>query len=552
VSNKIALVILVLLSSSLCAQGQLKRGEWRYVSLPVDSVKSVLELSFSDSLHGYVGVARATPYLDTIYGVAFSLNQRWFRTSDGGLTWERMSFGSLFPDVYYPRTPYTYIGNNMTFWPLLFTPRDGRVFCVPMNCPANAVATSHSIIGSDNNGSSWQTYLSGQNSSELVVLDVSDSAHVLLYDADPQHHTLYLSTDGGRSLSWAPADSTFLKSVYPYSIAGRSRLKLTGACLDSTHWALALQPGYGAADTVSLRGLSVLITSDAGRSWRAVNHVPQDYEPTYSGEQLGGHDFPGKLQPIRGTSELYFMTGDYCEGEQGYDFASKHHRSGTYCLCNNTSGSMHGISFLYSSDYGVSWSENRSFGTRRRAFEGIGKGNVWMTAVEEDSIHDENRASLMLHSTNNGITWDTDQYALNPSDFMLLDGRILTFTDPDHGWCAAIANNGILSGYLVMMRYEPRVLSSVSEENSRAQQTFEFCKIYPNPAADVTTFVMNEHRKLFSVELYDMYGRTPRYGYHQIDGHTAEIDTHLLPTGLYLARINYDVGWFTENLVIVH
>jgi hypothetical protein len=200
----------------------------------------------------------------------------------------------------------------------------------------------------------------------------------------------------------------------------------------------------------------------------------------------------------------------------------------------------------------MTWSENRSFGTRRRAFDAVGNGNVWMTAVEEDSIRDENRASLMLHSTDNGTTWDTDRYALNVSDFALLDGRILTFTNPDHGWCAAIENNGIFSGNLVVMRYEPRVLSSVSAERSRAMQTFDFCQIYPNPASDNALFVMPVERKLYGVELYDMFGRKPRYGYRQIDGHTAEMDTHLVPTGLYLARVSYDVGWFTENLVIVH
>ena len=508
------------------ASAQLTIGNWTYTKIPIDTTSeasdpgapldsaatgkfkfidySPLKLIFSDSLHGYFFYTK----FSMAYGVSTASKFQLFsfRTIDGGLTWNPMKY-IVVQDSGYLDGNYGYFQ------------------CFPSGSESVFENLSSMLIHSANSGSTWSIINNFSNNPRNIRLVAAfDEKKILLWDNT--QHKLLESFDGGIQFPVTLGGDTLFQNFFLRDdgsiITGNDNTFFDWS--DNSHWSVV----RAYKDSLKqIRGITTLITSDAGNRWKRF-----DYQlPT-------SRYFHGEPQFVKGSPYLYYFTCDLEEGA-GNTVRKKDQK---YFQAE----SMYGISYLYSPDYGKSWTPEYQFGKRRKAFEAVATNEVWMTVSKKDSITPTDYATLIVNTTDNGLTWKIDSSALNPSDIGVLDGRILAFSDPRHGWCCAT------NGYdMYIMRYVKPEVNAVRTEGDNVYGTSYYLSLYPNPADNQMNASILSHQIVQSVDIYDYLGRKANYTY-TLEKNNAIIDTHKIPNGLYLARVVNSKGSSTSTFIVQH
>ncbi len=503
--------------------------QWSSVAIPGDSL-SPFALTFFDSLHGYLGVTQISKIIDTNSNQTLT-HSFYFETSDGGKNWKKLTDSNISGPGIGDYNP-----------PVLFASLNSRYF---FNSDPPFFHPYGAIIHSSDAGISWQIPFYNQNL-ELYPLQIFPGNTLLAYDKS-YTGKLYKSYNGGKSYT------PFVDSTYQFTIhnVGKDPHYTSFGIIDSSfggrlsfdnselmHWTIAINRSASAHilhPPTDPMGLQTLLSEDYGNSWKTYNtQIPG--EDTLS--RIGG-----TLQYIKGTSNLYYFTGQLSEGFRDY---------GSQLSTADYGDPMFGINWLYSTDYGKSWEFQYSYSSRRRAFEAVRQSEVWITARTANSKHTWDPASIIARTTDNGLTWEEDAKTL--TNDANNDGRIMTFSDPRHGWIVAKNGDSALGGRVNIFRYDASE-QPINSVETQTEFTQKYLKIYPNPSWDQVRLQLGNPRTVLKVEFFDFMGRQDYPPYH-LEGNEVAVDIKNLSPATYIARVTYLYkGWtsdFTLPLVVQH
>ena len=513
--------------------GQAQQLHWSYVEIPDDSLLPV-SLTFYDSLHGYLEVNRST------YDNA---QQYFYETIDGGKTWIK-SVDTLLSTSLGFRSPGS--GGSSHNSRMIYANLNSRYLSsywqgeIPLK---GYVKPIHSTDA----GKTWQ----GKKDSISVhpyydVLQTFDPYNLLVFDRDSG--ILRQTTNAGMTYSRI-GDSTYLYSLYhlqldsnyqgygKYSSDWGQSISFDNS--DRFHWTVTVNRLNEFVTNPRNHPLSLqtLVTENFGKTWK-------EYLTNIPGQDTLGRTV-GTLQYIKGTPYLYYFTGEHGEGGRGY---------GTHFSTADYGDAMIGINWMYSTDYGKSWEIYRKYGDRRRAFEAVKQNEIWITVRKDSGDHSySNAATIIARTTDNGLTWQEDIRTLRNDG--VWDGRIITFSDPNHGWLAATDAQGIYSNHLFVFRYDASEQGNNSVDGYITETNQAFLKIYPNPSLTEVHLLLPTSKPITKVEFYDLMGRQD-YPPYQLQGNLANVDVKNLPQGTYIARVNYLYkgynGMFTLPLIVQH
>lgn len=520
----LVLFVLFVASRDLFAQ------KWSEIKIVQDSLQPVA-LKFADSLTGYFYGVVPVPYDDGVTAPTTRGRHHWYRTLDGGRTWLPIDFDTLYNGRYFEDSTgkrwthsftRTFAANNLQ--------HANKIACfgkmVIIN-PGQLFTNGRSVLlVSTDKGNSWKEQPS-EPEGILRSLFLTNAFASNLWIGTASHFAANLpvrSLDGAKTFTHIEGNDMFLRSTTDTSDTGNiSRLSINLGCSTPDRWTAVIVP-HGDDDLNQKKpGLMTLVTEDGGSTWS----FHQYFLPNDSSLWIRGvNGIIGYLKTFTGTSSLYFPTLQrYHRPAQVSAFSLFKHYSGE--RFNKSDNQI--TSYLYTSDNGSTWQPETTFHKRRVAFEAAAPGNVWMT-LWRNELEGQGPAApgmfadVIAHTTDFGKTWTEDSITLHPQEFTPLDGNIICFTDPNHGWIAASNQFGTS---IFRYRGEP---SSVDEH-----QTSELdYQLYPNPANEVVNVATSLN--IQQLEVYDALGRTYRCHYELTDGN-AVVDCSKLTPGNYFVRL---------------
>jgi hypothetical protein len=536
-------VIIVGMSQTAYSQfyaGKSFGGTWTYTEIKgADSLQPV-KLIFIDSVHGLLACVRTHffwPWYDPVKGKT-SVKTYWYITDDGGTTWNAMKFtGTGYSDSTIPP-----IGNYSPT--IIYTKNSKSLYAGYQSYTFGDTGINYfkydmfKMSKSQDYGSNWSgtEFLADSPSVSLNYNILGTlSANTLLMLQDRDSGKLAFSTNYGKTFDIQKGDGV-LKSVVVRSDTDNVGRTVKFDNSDILYWTLTAQSNWSDCDkSRNGCGLITLLTSNAGATWAKHQFKLPGFEDKV---------ISGVPQFIKGTSHLYYFThADYSfvssEGEVNRfaGTASQYNQFWYFSeSCNNTS-------FLHSSDYGKTWSPVHNYGERRRAYEAVDVGHVWMTVSRENDIHSPNTiARVIVRTTDNGITWEEDSSTLSLDDVAILDGRILTFSDTRHGWIAA------KDGHRTFILKWVADSKNIAEGNLE-DETFRI-KLYPNPSVGESNILLPSKRSVRDVQLYDTFGRKQNVEY-VVKNNSATLATRNFPAGCYYLKVVNDRGaTYIRTLII--
>ena len=490
-------LIIIILFFSVQGYSQTHTGNWRWVQVGSDSVSSV-GLFFADSTAGYFeGMnQRGDPQTQP-----WNFTTSFYRTLDGGFTW----------------TPITYDGISIDVAKNIAGPT-----CAPTHNSifiAGADPNYPYIIRSFDNGDHWDSVKNNSLNLEQFFTMFSEQKGIGI-GGTQNYPYLMETTDSGVTFSGHYYDSLFTSSL-------AASIQLHGVFPDAGEFSSELHGTFVISDNLinDARGLTALITNNGGSSWEE-HHT--DF-PGYPNDTVFGG-----IQYQRGMPNLWLRPN--CG-----------HLNTTIDGLTNDFYRTHpnfNISYCFSTDYGATWGYDTSFARRCAAFYGISPGNIWMTLRDKGTeTNPPFPAYKIAHTIDFGKTWDVDTTTLPyASDLGRCDAQAIYFTNANHGWIAAI-NNG--KPYVFI--YQP-IKNSVHIEHYRIAPKSQL-PVYPVPANTHVTINLPDGFTPIEVHLCDMVGRQYSAPYQFINN-AVLIDTHELPTGIWLAIIRHTFGTNTSRFII--
>ena len=538
---------LIISVAMLCCLSQvaptqtLSKLHWTYVQIPGDSLFPTF-LTFYDSLHGYVGVYEARSYSDSNY-TPFA-KHFYFETTDGGKSWVKIT-DTLFSNTYI-KDSIVYVGTGMGFHrnpPVVYANLRSR-YAVTLG-PRHPQFYNKPVHSFDS-GKTWQGKGEDIQMSDYFPLQAFDPYNLVVFDGDSG--ILHQTTNSGGTYSRI-GDSTYLYSLYhlqldsnygdygKYSSDWGTDLSFDNS--DRFHWTVTVNRQYEFVTHPRNHPLSLqmLVSENFGRSWK-------EYLTDIPGQDTLGRT-AGTLQYIKGTPNLYYFTGERGEGFREY---------GTRLSIGDYGDAMLGISWMYSTDYGKSWEIYRQYGETRRGFEAVKQNEVWITARPASSKHTSDPATVIARTTDNGKTWEEDTRTLTNDG--IWDARIVTFSDPNHGWIAASDGTAIGGNHhTYIFRYDASEQGNNSVEGLQTELNQVYLKIYPNPALSDVHLLLPTTKPIQKVEFFNLMGRQD-YPPYQLQGNIATVDVRNLPIGTYITRVSYlykgYTGDFTLPFIVQH
>jgi photosystem II stability/assembly factor-like uncharacterized protein len=529
-------------------------SKWRRVFI-ADSL-SPLVLKFADSLNGYCfGVKPLSLSVTKSYG---------YRTSDGGRTWHQMDFSGIAVDsfVNYPiERNYMYDNLPLSFSPTDFFTLSSKKALLPFHkfFYPNHNSNTHFLM-TDDGGVHWRvfkpdsTFLFGTDrlvaqfqSNEIMKLrhniitgewESNDGSSFAIAKVKTSMG-LYVSYDTGITFPYRRFDPTLYTSIcdtsnnliQPNSIGYR----LIFDWSDPFHL-LTIYSDMDTSNGNHINGFRTLTSTNGGATWTRL------FTPSGSDQ----FQFNGYVQCIKQSTNAYIhrTTDGRFPIEYGRFIPSDlpgNYPSNLENYYKNTP------SFFYSTDYGHNWQPVNAFeGAPNRAFEAIQFGDVWMT-ITLSSNHYDNRypADRIVHTTDNGITWTIDDTTLRYFE-QPLDGTIMTFSDPRHGWLAA---QTLDCNKTFIYYYEPDELSYVASQPYTENYGVHYT-LYPNPASATATLDLYKYFTMKDILAYNILGAEVPLRYH-IEGSKVVIDVRNLPVGHYTLRIRHNWGISVIPLVVM-
>lgn len=460
-------------------------GAWEIVS--VEEGFTPGEFAFYDSEVGYL---TGLTDFDSVFRQYYIL----YRTLDGGKTWAKIRFTGINDDTRLISTTY-YIS----------IPDRNSIYLLRKFSP-------FTVLRSFDQGATWdQINITGDYGDDYRTMFTSASG----FWFDWSNGRIFLTRDSCRTYSDVLEDSLF-KLASQFELKGGSG-PYAGWYTDR-YWIFpimdtSIDDGKG--------GISTLVTFNSGMSWK------KQYFP-----------LPGfETDTIIGTpliSKKKYICWLQPEVSQ---------------VRNNTLYGKKEITFMTSTDFGLSWRVDTSFMDRAAAFAGVSADEAWMSVCAEpfhDMLGNGSKTPhyILVHTTDHGKSWEVDSLSLRSLEFGKYDCFVMHFTDKDHGWLAARNSQ---SGKVGIFRYIPAT-GDVSVE-SKGRHLAKGYKIYPNPSNGLTTITFSSPKSISSVEVYDILGRN--YVPHiEIKGSTIEIDARGLPIGAYRVFVHHSGGRSSVPLVV--
>lgn len=523
--------ILLLYASNLSAQTT--QGEWKVIgSIPEDSVYVVHRFIFADSLHGYLYAERPGCEFQGINGDMSYRPYILYRTLDGGKTWDKINLSKV-----YGSDTTNYEGNASTAcYPGTFEATTSNAIC--LSSPGYPTNDTLKFYWSENNGTSWARYPTLHPivavPNDFAILSIPHDKDIIAlrrgadYDFPDEKNIgkLAYSVTGGIVFDDIRGDNTFV--AYSNGASGGGVGNGSFDYFDDSTWVLPVADTINdkmGIDSTKPYSLVTLLSQDKGYSWQAypniIPHLP-------SCRNINFHP-----QCMRGTSNIYAFTGA-TDGGMVYNQDS-----------HNFGFPDFGVNYIFSSDYGKSWSTDTSWGKNRRGRYAVAPGEVWCTAVAHDSVTEDAPAKWIVHTTDFGKTWDIDSTSLFNDGFY--DARVITFTDKNHGWIYA---QPLDRSKILIFKYFPRNKEGTAFGVIPLDY---FYKVYPNPANDITTIELTNRVRISDIEFFDIFGRKHICA-HEIEGDamTAHIHTDKLLSGCYLAHISFQKGNYVVPFIVQH
>jgi hypothetical protein len=499
---------------------------WQMVSIPKDSIAPI-SLTFFDSLHGFLICVKQKQI--SLFPGDVIANDFYFETSDGGRSWNEVNdpviIGKRDSALNWQSGGAPAFGLSIVYGSL------SSIYFYTGNITGNHPPLLGNIVRSDNGGLSW--FIPDKKPKKhLYPLHAFTPYDFLAYDADSG--TLYESYDGGSNYRRI-MDSTFYYTINRLQLdtnyTGYGTFENIASSLsfdnsDRLHWTVAINnvsPLFNLHPPVSPMGLQILQSDNLGTTWKS-------YLTPIPGEDSNGR-IQGTLQFIKNTPNLYYFTS----GTGSPDGLGRFYGSVDY------GDPMLGINWLYSIDYGKSWEIQKAHGDKRRAHSAVRNNEVWITARPSKSLHSVDPAIIIARTTDNGKTWEADSSTLHLQNDGIYDGRIMTFSDPRHGWIAAsIGSFYDPNSYkTAVFRYdENEQFHQLADHINDPNDIRKFMKIYPNPSQSEVNFNIFEYYEMQKVEFYDVVGRKEDIPFHA-DKKICTADVSKLSPGLYIIKVNY-------------
>ncbi|MBS1902478.1 MAG: hypothetical protein JSS75_02085 [Bacteroidetes bacterium] len=470
---------------------------WQHIRIPADSVIP-FAMEFADSLHGYLGVVQPVGLI-TAHNV-------YFVTSDGGRSWQRVNDTLLSPAnedlIYFPFPT-----------PAIFLPTLGTRYLISTQLRDDGIQ-HNGIVHSEDSGKTWTRMNSNV---DLIPLHVFRERNVLAYDR--RSGRLYWSTDAATTFAALPPNPVFDSAIWP--LPSRRTSTRGPQCLsfdvsDQFHWTAAIDELDDDSTIDAPLGFTTLLSSDFGATWRR-------YTTPIDGETINER-FHGTLTCIPNTPHVYYFSGHDGEGK-----SLSEQRSSVWA------DAQYGINWLYSTDYGASWAPQHAYGTTRLGFEAVADSLVWITAKRPYLVQGGESHHVIARTLDNGNTWDEDSTTLR-IETEYLDGRIVTFSGPRHGWIAAVLSPGNNPQTYVFRYDEADQLRGV--ESVHDDYLHILLKTYPNPCSNVLHLQLLERRSFTSIEIYDAMARRVMES-RSVSGRTVDLPVRQLSPGLYFARAKF-------------
>ena len=513
-------VIVLLFCTSLSAQTR----KWTMVAtIPEDGLVSG-QLYFPDSLHGYLIARKASDAAIPAYD-----NVLFYRTLDGGLTWEKIDFRTI-------------VGADTTLYASDFTFRFDAVApnsCLISNAEAYQVQDTITFYWSENNGSSWfpTKTIDGVRRSDYLIEGVPHDHEVVAlkinnyYPGAPASGKFEVSATNGTIFDDERWDSTLLQNILMTN--SDYYLEVNNHdfdFFDDFTWIVTVSDNSNAEindpgkpyTLVTLLAKDLDSDADPGTYWERYPNVIPDFPSSLKANYFDIHC-------VRGTESVYLFSGYGGQGQ--YPF--------------------YGINFLYSSDQGRSWNFDSSFvidgASYRRAYAVSAPSEVWSTVLPNlGTIYPNTPAIWIAHSMNDGKTWDIDSLSLFANETEYFDGKNMTFSDRNHGWMFA---QSVKTNRSAIFRYEDPS-NSVSQPHTGNP---DLLTAFPNPAGKEITIASPDAAEITEVNIFDLLGRKWICPVERANkDNYLTIRTVTLPQGSYLARINFPNAMSTIPFVVIH
>jgi hypothetical protein len=492
-------LLFLFIASSVLAQE--RTGTWLAPKqVTNDSMAYIHHFFFADSLTGYMCTEeKIDPLRLWLHKI------HWYRTLDGGTTWDKILFSGMPTDTI-----------NYIFSVKYSTPTSNSVY-LEGGYPLNK------IVYSTDRGSTWKSTSYPVNTLDLDEYFTMQSETIgkgVGLDGNSQRSIIRTSNGPtGFTTSLAVGDSLFAASMTASKATPLQGLSWIPADFSD------LSNGCFIIRDPSLnecKGLTTLVTNAGGHWWSKYNTIFPGYETD---------SLYGDLQFQKATSNAWLTPFKYRFSCGWPDFILT-------VLVNHPEFN---ISYCYTEDYGETWKIDTSFFLRNSYVFGVSAGNVWMTILESslktysDKIYPP--AYLLGHTTDYGKTWDVDETSLNVQDLGKFDARLFYFTDKDHGWIAALHN-----AKPWVFKYKPNQPSVVRDNDpAKNLHTNLDYTINPNPCGASTLITFPQDIVIKQVKLFDELGRKVIVPF-SISGNSVQLNTEKIPNGLWSALIEHQNG----------
>lgn len=316
---------------------------------------------------------------------------------------------------------------------------------------------------------------------------------------------IFKTTDSGNSINTI------------YSRDGNSHYSLS--FINRTHGWVAVQYWYSPTSNAP----AILKTTNGGNNWEVI--------PVNLGSALKEIDFVdiniGWLQTENGN---FYKT---INGGYNWSQISSIPQYNIIYMQDTLTGWAIGTGVARTSDGGVTWIKQVS-------------GNFW-DAVFFDSNSgwvlgtDSLSQSAVFYTSNGGASWVNQDVGVT-NNYLLID-----FIDRRHGWI-------LCDGY-VLLKTVNSGITFVNDEESKIPTDFYISQNYPNPFNPVTKIRYEiPTRSNVNISVFNILGELVSVLVNEVqEPKTYEIkfDASLLPSGVYIYRINSENYTHSQKMVLI-
>jgi len=341
------------------------------------------------------------------------------------------------------------------------------------------------VLYSPNGGESWERRAAIIDTMNIPQLYAFTSTRgVISPYLTSSEVTMYQTTDGFKTVTSLPVHSLL------HSVIAEDEDKLSHAktlWLDSQH-VIVTPNGIGS------KIFPVFSSENGGASWDTLSL-------SHSGSPLNG-SFPYMLQ---GTPTVIVQ--------------SRHRKEFQHAMITT--------------DYGKTWKQTTNFNGKINRYAVASQNSIWGGATRKTD-DGYNPADLLIHSVDDGITWEVDSITANPYDILGL-----RFNRNAFGYGFGITKDTKDSSYY-LFKYAPlNSIPSVKKEEESPLST------WANPTKDIVHVKYNSvliSKKFTFVKIEDLFGKQYDVPYTMASAREFTLDLRTLAPATYIATFTLSDG----------